>query len=80
MAKDPAGNDGNADSPPVPRVVVKLTPAEAEVVSHLTRGLSNREIAAQLGKSEATIKNQLRSVYRKLGVANRIRLMVMLRP
>lgn len=78
MAKDLPNEDGVAA--PGQRAVVKLSPAEAAVVAELTRGLTNREIAAQLGKSESTIKSQLRSVYRKLGVANRIRLMVMLRP
>jgi DNA-binding NarL/FixJ family response regulator len=73
--------ENNCSAPPFGRTgVVKLTPAEAEVVAHLTQGLTNREIAVRLGKSEGTIKNQLRSVYSKLGVKNRIRLMVMLRP
>lgn len=61
------------------RSVVKLTPAEAEVVALLSRGLSNREIAAALGKSEGTVKNQLSAVYRKLGVNNRMRLLLMFR-
>lgn len=63
-------------SPPV----VKLTPAEAAVVARLARGLSNREIAQELGKATGTVKNQLVSVYRKLGVKSRIRLMVLFRP
>lgn len=63
-------------SPPV----VKLSPAEAEVVAQLARGLSNKEIAAALGKSPATIKSQLARVYHKLGVRSRIRLMVLFRP
>ena len=60
--------------------VVKLTPAEAAVVSHVARGSTNREIARALGKAEGTIKNQLASVYRKLGVRNRVRLIMMFRP
>lgn len=59
--------------------VVKLSPAEATVVAQVSRGLTNPEIAAVLGKSEATVKNQLASVYRKLGVHNRIRLMMLFR-
>ena len=46
----------------------------------VARGLSNKEIADELGKSPATVKNQLVSVYRKLGVKSRIRLMVMFQP
>jgi DNA-binding CsgD family transcriptional regulator len=59
--------------------VVKLTPAEAAVVAEVARGLSNAEIAGKLGKSVGTIKNQLSSVYRKLGVNNRVRLIMMFR-
>jgi len=60
--------------------VVKLSPAEARVVAQLSRGLTNKEIARALGKSPATVKNQLVSVYRKLGIRSRIRLMVLFQP
>lgn len=59
------------------RGVVKLSPAEAAVVAQLARGLTNPEIARVLGKSPSTVKSQLASVYRKLGVRSRIRLMVL---
>jgi DNA-binding CsgD family transcriptional regulator len=59
--------------------VVKLSPAEAAVVSQVARGLSNKEIAALLGKSEGTVKNQLSGVYRKLDIQNRARLIVLFR-
>lgn len=62
------------------RPVVKLSPAEAAAVAGVARGLSNKEIADELGKSTATVKNQLAGVFRKLGVRSRIRLMVMFRP
>ena len=62
------------------RAVVKLSPAEAAVVAQVSRGLTNKEIARELGKSPATVKNQLVKVYRKLGVRSRIRLMVLFRP
>jgi DNA-binding CsgD family transcriptional regulator len=48
-----------------------LTPREAEVLQHLTRGRSNREIAGKLDVSLSTVKRHLESVYRKLGVTNR---------
>ena len=59
--------------------MVKLTPAEAEVVSQVVRGLSNKEVAHALRKSEFTIKNQLRSVYRKLGLKRRLHLIAQFR-
>ncbi len=76
MLKDhPEGGAGAGRSPRV----VKLSPAEAAVVAQVSRGLTNGEIARELGKSVGTVKNQLGSVYRKLGVKNRIRLMVLFR-
>lgn len=68
--------------PRLPRTsgrVVKLTPAEAAVAAAVAQGLSNREIAVQLGKCEGTVKNQLGSIYRKLAVRNRPQLIVLLR-
>ncbi|MBL9218685.1 MAG: response regulator transcription factor [Opitutaceae bacterium] len=58
-----------------PNGAVQLSRAEAAVVALLTRGLSNGEIARAQGKSLGTIKNQLSSAYRKLGVRSRTRLM-----
>ena len=48
-----------------------FTPAEQLVISALSEGATNVEIAASLGKSAATVKMQLQSAYRKLGVHNR---------
>ena len=77
MARDPGETNGTIGPA---SGVVKLTPAEAAVVAHLARGLTNPEIAAALGKSVGTVKGQLAKVYRKLGVKNRIRLMMLFRP
>ena len=78
MLQDHTGSGTRPCGKPPP--VVKLSPAEAVVVAGVARGLSNKEIARELGKSPATVKNQLVSVYRKLGVRSRIRLMVMFQP
>lgn len=59
--------------------MVKLTRAEAQVVHHAVRGLTNKEIARTLGKSAITVRNQLACVYRKLGVNSRLRLILMFR-
>jgi DNA-binding CsgD family transcriptional regulator len=48
-----------------------LTPREREVSALMAEGLSNKEIAAQLVISQATVKVHLRHVYEKLGVRNR---------
>ncbi|MHC6229589.1 response regulator [Arthrobacter sp. MMS24-T111] len=48
-----------------------LTPREAELLSLLTEGLSNRELGRRLFISEATVKTHLAHVYAKLGVDTR---------
>lgn len=48
-----------------------LTPREQVVASHLVRGDSVAEIANTLVVSPNTVKSQLRSLYRKLGVNSR---------
>jgi DNA-binding NarL/FixJ family response regulator len=57
-----------------------LSPAERVVAMQVTQGLSNKEIARALGKSECTVKNQVSAILRKLGVPTRARLMAVLRP
>ncbi len=39
-------------------------------------GLRNKEVADKLGVSEATVKNHLTSVYSKLGVSDRLELIL----
>ena len=48
-----------------------LSKREMEVLSLVTRGLSNKEIAASLGISHQTVKNHVTAILRKLGVEDR---------
>jgi DNA-binding NarL/FixJ family response regulator len=48
-----------------------LSSREMEVLSFVTRGLSNKEIAALLGISHQTVKNHVTAILRKLGVEDR---------
>ena len=50
---------------------VHLTPRELEVLQLMAKGLSNREIAAVLGREESTIKVHVKSVLSKLDVHDR---------
>lgn len=49
----------------------KLSRRESKILIMLTEGDANKEIAAKLGLSEATVKFHLGNVYRKLGCRNR---------
>jgi DNA-binding CsgD family transcriptional regulator len=53
-----------------------MTKREAEVVRLAVEGLSNREIGQQLGLTEHTVKNYLFRVFDKLGVSNRVELVL----
>lgn len=48
-----------------------LTASEREVLRLISQGLDNKTIAAQLGKSEKTVRNQVTSILAKLGVHSR---------
>lgn len=52
-----------------------LSRREADVVSCLAEGLTNREIASRLGLSQHTIKNYLFRLFDKLGVSSRMELL-----
>jgi LuxR family maltose regulon positive regulatory protein len=63
---------GHAQSmSPGKRFDVLLTDHEQEVLEHLARGLSNKQIALRIDKTEATVKYHLRRIYAKLGVRSR---------
>jgi DNA-binding NarL/FixJ family response regulator len=48
-----------------------LTERESEVLSLLSKGLANKQIAVELGISEHTVKFHVSSIYTKLNVTNR---------
>ncbi len=51
--------------------VQPLTPREMEILRYIAQGLSNKEIAHQLGISRQTVKNHMSSILRKLAVEDR---------
>lgn len=53
-----------------------LTPREEQVVALVADGLSNREVAVELGLSEHTIKKYLLRIFDKLGISSRVELVL----
>ena len=56
-----------ANDPPVPT----LTPRQLEVLRSMTRGLTNRDIANQLGICIDRVNDQVAAILTKIGAANR---------
>jgi two-component system, NarL family, nitrate/nitrite response regulator NarL len=56
-----------------------LSRREREVAELVAEGFSNREISAQLGLSQHTIKNYLFHIYEKLGMSSRVDLVLYIR-
>jgi DNA-binding NarL/FixJ family response regulator len=65
-----AGSPGEAET---------LTRRQFEVARAAAKGLSNKELATQLGVSEGTIKNHLHAVYERLQVDGRLALLLYLK-
>lgn len=55
-----------------PMLLASLTPKEREVLRHLARGASNKEIASALRVTEGTVKNHVTAIFQKLGVSDRL--------
>jgi len=56
-----------------------LTPAQHRVMSCLSDGLLNKQIAYKMGISEATVKAHMTAIFRKLGANNRTQALLVFR-
>jgi DNA-binding CsgD family transcriptional regulator len=72
-------SDGKADDSGRLARVARLSLREREVAMLVGQGCSNDEAARRLGKSVLTVKKQMRSIYEKLEIENRGRLIALLR-
>ena len=66
--------DLTVQTTPPPRKTFGLTARELEVVTLITEGCTNKDIARQFGISEETVKRHLTNIFNKLGVGNRLEL------
>jgi two-component system nitrate/nitrite response regulator NarL len=53
------------------------TPRELKIVSAVVAGYANRDIAQKFSLSEDTVKYHLTNIFDKLGVSNRLELVIM---
>jgi len=53
------------------RLASQLSQREVEILRHLVRGMSNKEIAAALSLTEGTVKNHMTRILEKLQVPDR---------
>jgi DNA-binding NarL/FixJ family response regulator len=69
--------DGQFATPtPPPASYLSLTEKEREVFQAVAQGLSNVEIGAQLFASESTVKTHVGAILRKLGLRDRVQIVV----
>jgi DNA-binding NarL/FixJ family response regulator len=77
------GIDGNGRSSDYPSALVErlrlVSPREWEVLERLRTGLRVATIARELAISPNTVRNHLKSIYRKLGVRSQTELLEQLR-
>ncbi len=66
----PAKNNSEIDN------INELSEREKQIVRLIGQGYKNKKIAAQLFISETTVRHHLTSVYNKLGVSDRLELLV----
>lgn len=70
------GSDAAAGGIPAGRLGPAVSAAEQRVLSLVSRGWTNKEIAAALGLSPATIKRHIEKILTKLGLRNRVELAI----
>jgi DNA-binding NarL/FixJ family response regulator len=53
-----------------------LTTRQQEIALLICKGMTNKQIASQLGVSEGTVKLHVHSIFARLGVKNRIAILL----
>ena len=66
-----AASQGDSDSPSTASLLSTLTPSQLKVFVEMGKGKLNKQIAYDLGITEATVKAHITTVFKKLGINNR---------
>lgn len=64
---------------PAASPLAMLTPRERDVALHVAKGASNKEVARQLDITARTVKAHMGAIFEKLGVRDRLQLVLLLR-
>jgi DNA-binding NarL/FixJ family response regulator len=67
----------NDDTAAWPGEVASLTPTQLRVLRGVHSGLANKQIAFELGITEATVKAHMTALMRKLNVRNRTQVAIL---
>jgi DNA-binding NarL/FixJ family response regulator len=67
----------NRESSAMARRLASLTPQQIRVLMMLSQGLLNKQIAYELGVSEATVKAHVSAILQKLGVESRTQAVIL---
>jgi DNA-binding NarL/FixJ family response regulator len=79
MARMLTGMSGmrtNENEDPISANIATLSPREREIIAFIGSGLKNRQIADRLCISEITVRHHLSSIFSKLGVSDRLELVI----
>jgi two-component system nitrate/nitrite response regulator NarL len=76
VLRDILQNGNGKKSDPLAVKIASLTPREHEVIALVSEGLKNKAIGERLFISETTVRHHLTSVFDKLGVSNRLELII----
>ncbi|MBU2895326.1 response regulator [Vibrio hepatarius] len=74
----PEGTTDTVFSSELTNKIATLTPQQNKVLTMLSDGLLNKQIAYELNVSEATIKAHMTAIFRKLNVKNRTQAVILL--
>lgn len=55
----------------------KLTERQRQILALLVQGKSNKEIARDLGITEGTVKQHLQTIFDRIGIRSRLKIMAM---